>query len=978
MAFEFGQITEQNGLSNNHVNDFLNDKDGYLWIATDDGLSRFDGCHFDVFKSNYKKTNTLLHNTTIALCEDKNSNIWVANLQGISCYNKKSGVFLNFKTHNNLPIGKVLNILCDKRGLIWFSSQFGLFCINPDKFSFESSISQPILIPVLNNQNTLVEDSINNGLWIGSDIGLSFLDLKTKQISNKKNNSQRIPILNNSVITALAIDAGKLIYADNTNNELIIFDLVKQKIIKKYPFEGFVGNTSAFAIATFIDKKHNIWLSFNMNSFIIDAQTDEIKEIESKEAAETISIKSFSFQNAWQSVEGTVWLGVYGIYTTNPDKVPYKSYDIGNLTSVSDKNDQITAFAQDRNSTWWLGNWRRELIHFSSNSNKIEVFPLPKPTKPTTYHPYVHSIEDLEGNLYLAVFDGVFLFNKITKKFKKFDLPSKIDGVDVKVMRLVVKDHYLWIRTNVSTVFCYQFNTKKWQEYTLNSFEIDLNTTRRFLIFDNKGELWVNLYPQGLAKFSNKENKFISENIINHNEFEYWFSKFVSDDNNNLWFSTAGFGLVKYDTKTKTYQNWRESDGLVFDDNYAVIIDKSKNVWVGSLNKFSMMDKNNHFVNFTLPYNKGVSTYRNLMYLLKTGNILSVQKNILVEFKHQNFHTSNTQGNLLISSIQLSNESTIFLNSLVKEIDLDVDQNNFDIKFASFSVSQETNNYFYKLTGIDKDWINAGTKTIAHYTNVAGGNYEFMVKVVSPSNKAKTQSIKINIATVFYKTWWFLILLVSLLFFLAYEFYRYRLNQNAKVLDLKIQTTRLEKTNTEIQYQNLINHLNPHFLFNSLTSLNSLISINPKQASKFLKQLSLIYRYILQNKDKEMVSLEEEISFVQHYIELQKSRFEDGLKISIKIEKGNEKLKIVPVTIQNLLENAIKHNILDDENPLIISIYTYDNYLIVENILQKKHYVGTSNKQGLASLQSLYHYLTNREFVGTEIEGKFVVKVPLL
>ena len=198
------------------------------------------------------------------------------------------------------------------------------------------------------------------------------------------------------------------------------------------------------------------------------------------------------------------------------------------------------------------------------------------------------------------------------------------------------------------------------------------------------------------------------------------------------------------------------------------------------------------------------------------------------------------------------------------------------------------------------------------------------------------------------------------------------------VLQLKMQAARLEKNNTEIQYQNLINHLNPHFLFNSLTSLGSLISINPKQASQFLRRLSLIYRYILQNKDKETVTIEEEVAFAQHYIELQKSRFEGGLQVNIKIDNALSKKKIVPVTLQNLLENAIKHNILDEDNPLIINIKTEDNYLIVENNLQKKRFVETSNKQGLESLQSLYKFLSNSDLLAFEQSGKYIVKIPLL
>jgi LytS/YehU family sensor histidine kinase len=213
---------------------------------------------------------------------------------------------------------------------------------------------------------------------------------------------------------------------------------------------------------------------------------------------------------------------------------------------------------------------------------------------------------------------------------------------------------------------------------------------------------------------------------------------------------------------------------------------------------------------------------------------------------------------------------------------------------------------------------------------------------------------------------------------LIYSFFRFRANQKAKIFKLEMQSTRLEKDKTEIQYQNLINHLNPHFLFNSLTSLNSLIMTEPKEASKFLQKLSLIYRYILQNKDKEIISLEQELAFVKHYIELQKSRFEDGLEINIEVKKAYLNAGIVPVTLQNLFENAIKHNSVEEDKPLIIRVFVEGEHLIVKNNLQLKKYVQTSNKQGLESLKSLYKYLSKKPFEIIETESEFVVKIPLL
>jgi hypothetical protein len=323
-------------------------------------------------------------------------------------------------------------------------------------------------------------------------------------------------------------------------------------------------------------------------------------------------------------------------------------------------------------------------------------------------------------------------------------------------------------------------------------------------------------------------------------------------------------------------------------------------------------------------------------------------------------------------------DSTFLINSEIKKIGLNATQSNFSINYSVLTPYQEQYKYYYMLEGYDENWVAADSKTTANYTKIPGGDYEFKVKTVVNNKSIEGKSLIIEVDTFFYKTQWFLFLILLLISGLGYAFYRYNIQKTAELHHLQIQTARLQKDKTEIQYQNLINHLNPHFLFNSLTSLNSLITIDPKQASKFLKRLSLIYRYILQSKEKELVSLEEEIAFVQNYIDLQKSRFEEGLQISIQIPDTYAVLRIVPVTIQNLLENAIKHNVIEDESPLMIFIYGEDDYLIVENNLQKKHYVETSNKQGLTSLQTLYYYLSNRKLEIIETAEKFIVKIPLL
>lgn len=194
----------------------------------------------------------------------------------------------------------------------------------------------------------------------------------------------------------------------------------------------------------------------------------------------------------------------------------------------------------------------------------------------------------------------------------------------------------------------------------------------------------------------------------------------------------------------------------------------------------------------------------------------------------------------------------------------------------------------------------------------------------------------------------------------------------------KVIAAELEKEKALVQYDNLRNQLNPHFLFNALSSLNSLIFENPQLASDFLQQLSKVYRYVLEHKDHNVVSLQTEIRFVSHYIKLLETRFGNGLEVVLNVQKQDEDKMIVPVTLQILLENAVKHNTTSASNPLRITISTQNDYLQVENTLQRKNAIEVSNKLGLNNLRNLYQYISDRQVLVNETDKTFTVKIPLL
>ena len=194
----------------------------------------------------------------------------------------------------------------------------------------------------------------------------------------------------------------------------------------------------------------------------------------------------------------------------------------------------------------------------------------------------------------------------------------------------------------------------------------------------------------------------------------------------------------------------------------------------------------------------------------------------------------------------------------------------------------------------------------------------------------------------------------------------------------RVQQQKIIAGTANAKFESLKNQIDPHFLFNSLNVLSSLIEENPENAQKFTTSLSKIYRYVLEQKDKELVSVEEELAFAKTYMNLLKMRFENSITFDLPTDFNNPEAKVVPLSLQLLLENTIKHNVVSEQKPLHIKIFVQENYLVVQNDLQKKEVLGDRKGVGLQNIISRYAILTNRKVIIEQTATQFSVFIPIL
>ena len=975
--FEFGHIREQDGLSSRVTTSLLHDRDGFLWVGTNNGLNRYDGTHFVQFKKKRGNSNSLINNQLYALCEDRQSRIWMGSENGVSRYDKTTGGFHHITTVDNQPLGICKNVRCDRAGDVWFTSR------NRGLYRYVTKTGAVQYFPCYPSDSTggvrtlpngLLEDPHRAGLWVSERSGLRYFDIARRQFTTHRQNPKHLPIFTPNWTSALAIDGDRLLIADNTDLSIIVYDLRRQQIIKRLAPPNRPERDD-FEIATiFIDRKHNLWVSsWTAATFFIDGQTDRITKLDYDKTRPT-TLGANSFGAGWQHPDGSVWLGtVNGIAHTNVERALYDVYDLGALFPALTDEQGIMSFAEDTDGSWWFGTSIRGLLHYVPATNRLDVYRLPNHTAQYPWGMPATELSLRGDDIFVGSNYTAYRFSKQTHQFSELVLPTKNKSLHSGPF-LLDSDRY-WVFGHSKLAFAYDITRRMWQTYPIRSASKDPQFLVRQALVNRRGNLWLDIYPEGFARFSPEQGCFVVTDT-RQADYEATICSLAEDWDGSFLMATNMHGLITYDPVHRRDSIRPENESMTLSQCTAALPDKFGNTWVANYNIISVITPKKQVLNVQLPINEYTTEYATRLYSMRNGHIMSIQKGYALEFKPENLRLPRARTTVLLNRFVLA-DTTLLLHGNTPAIRLKAEENSFTVEFSVLSPT--TNRYRHKLEGYDEDWKETASAVGAVYNRLPGGNYVFTLKALNPDgSETATRRLPVYIATLFYRATWFWLLVGLAGAGLVVSFFRYRTLQTARIYRLQMQATRLEHDKTQIQYQNLINHLNPHFLFNSLTSLNSLILTKPKEASTFLKKLSVIYRYILQNKDSELVSLQAELAFTQHYIDLQTTRFDNGLQISLNVGPKYLTRRIVPVTIQNLLENAIKHNILGEENPLLIKIYAEDDTLYVSNSLQPKDFVETSHKQGLASLKSLYGYLSRRPVIVTQTDTYFIVAIPLL
>lgn len=990
------KVTDYHGTAGTNygkVTCLLQGSSGYLWVGTSNGLLRFDGYAFRHI------TDTVLSNTVTRLAEDRSGNLWMSLLGGgLVRYQPLTGRFKKYLVQTadaSLATAETEMLYFDKNNQLWLGlTQKGLIKADPERGRFEQfdmvdqkrSAYPVVLRKVYNTVYGAATDADGN-MWLATHDGLYRFrpqtgDREAVRTASLQQGGQRYDLFGsiiyaNDTLWLSAWAGGLSRYAIRTGNW-------KTWLPGNEKSNGMRGNiitslqpknstefwctTSDFGLATFnrrteaftffgknpgyasiaggewmrlvVDKQGAAWALRNENLVKVEVPQPRFLftplPVEERWQGGNIFIA-----DRWENdaVELTATQGARGLYVHDKKTGRTVALPVAWLPGEDKGSDLRQLFADSRGKLWVLSRDFLYSYDFQKAALVKEAQP-PLYTKARPSNSFVHMAEDRQGNLWIATRrNGVFLYHTLAKTFTHY-------GSDSASLP------------------------------SLPSYYIAENVS------DAKGRIWL-CSPYGFLGYIRPEagtvhnladDKAIAPAIKGGQSFSL-----CTDKEGSVWAGTY-FGLCYFDCRGERpvlKKILKAADGLRSNLVGSVAEDRTGNIWCLTDAALCRVRKSDFFVS-SFDGSDGIdwSGPAPKLRLGPAGLELLGAKGYY-RFLPETFYRQEAAPPLVITAMTVNDKDFFFNEELTQKgrVELSPSQNVFSFEFAALDFMQPgRHSYAYMLEGFDKDWIASGARRFASYTALPGGDYTFKVK----TSDGQHLSMPLFIATPFYRTFPFFAALALLVAAITYFYYRGRIAHHREVFALHAKTQTLQKEKAGVMYDALKQQLNPHFLFNSLSSLSSLIGKDDKLANHFVEQLSKVYRYILQNRDKDLVSLGDELKFVNSYVQLQQTRFKQGLRVNVNVGGEHCHGKVVPVVLQNLIENAIKHNSTSADSPLVIRISCADDYLIVENNLQKREAVETSNKQGLLSLKALYGYYTPQPVIVTETADVFIIKIPLL
>ena len=967
--FTFRNLTTNNGLSYNLVNCLFQDKEGYIWVGTFNGLNRYDGSRFVVFKADRNNPNTIIHNNINDICETPNGDIWVGTANGVSHYVKSENRFVNYLlepgSKDASRANDVTNILCDRTGKLWVTSHGGLYLFNPATEAFVAYKHDPANPQSISSnrihRNAMAEDPLRPFLWLGSEKGLNCFDLDKKVFYNYRHNPRKLPVFNESEVYPISFDKkNRLVFGDYGLLQIVYYSPVDKSV--NYSDDLIKKNekqSPAALSALFFDNENNAWASSWHNLvYFSDAGTGKWERIR-HDAVHRDGINSDFFWDAMQAKDGSIYIGgMYGLSVYNPTLSFYTVYQPTKDFTELKEFGNITGLVEDELGTLWFT--ASGLFSFDFKSGEYKNYPIPGGPNGR----YVTHLAKIGGELWMSTPAGIVIFDIESAKFRQFDgLPAsnKLD-----ITWCYGDSHgYVWFSAGGRHLYRYDLGRGSYRRYNPDSIFIEnaTFTSTKAVTEGLDGNLWFGTYSGMLYKYSPDVDQFSAfappasqQPLV----FQRPINDIYADRQGKIWLATEGGGLIRFNPSSAQFKSWRESDGLVMDVCNRIVPDARGKIWVGSYEGFSVVDPQRETIERSkVDYGQRENNFTSQgKYLLHDGKIVVGNENQFIVIDPAQAEQQQVPVLPVISNISVFEKPKPLYRS-IDTIRLLYKENFFTVDFSSLtSLPNTAVEYSYRLKGYDMSWVNSGARNSATYTGVPGGFYPFEVRVRNKGGEwSKAAVLGININPPYWETWWFrgIMIAIAVIGVLLVM----KLREKRLIREEKIRSEFRERL-TASEMQALRSQMNPHFVYNSLNAIRLFVLQNDSDnAEKYLVKFARLMRLILDNSRQEWVSLASELDQLRLYIELEQLRFNHAFDFRIETEPSlrQEDIAIPPMIIQPYIENAILHGIAHkkEKGHILISLKPVNSSLecIVEDDGIGREQAAALKSKGIAAHKSV-------------------------
>lgn len=785
----FEKLSIEEGLSQSSVNCILQDKKGFMWFGTLDGLNKYNGYEiktyrnslsdpnsisdntitslfedsygllwigthgngvsiYDRFQDNFipiqrnKSANSLVSNSVTAITQDVEGNIWVGALYGLSKLSKKFNKieFTNFKKYSGLPADKVNVLLADKSGNIWIATDKGLASYNIYETVFKLHHANGIIGSKKINSLCLDKNDI---LWLGTDEGL-IKYFKSSGIAQYYEN-QYFPELRKSKINALLSDSESILWVGTTNDGLFQLDSKNQKINNfKYDATDNKSISVNEILSIYQDNAGIIWIGTSLGGINKWNKLNAGIEIYKHNVSDDNSLSSNLVRTFFQDKNGTIWIGTVdgGLNKWEKENQKFIAYKNNPNDYNSLSNNHIRAIYEDSKNRLWIGTDGGGLNLMDKNTGKFKVYKYNANDKNCISNDNIWGIYEHEENLLLATFGGgITVFNADKNTFKVLENDStNVNSLSDNRVTCFFKDSKsnFWVGTyggglNLfipETGIFHRFQHDKKNPKTIANDRI-------YCVFeDSNGELWVGT-KGGLNKFDPENNTFVRLTEKNGLPNDVVLG-ILEDSAKNLWFSTNQ-GISKFNIETFSIRNYNVIDGLQSNEflvgSYCKI--NTGEMLFGGINGFNMFHPAKMSYNFNFP-KISITAFKILNNEVKLDSAISEKKRILLDWKSNNI--------------------------------------SFEFVALDYTFSKK-NQYAYMLEGFETKWNYVKNRRFASYTNLPSGTYLFKVKGSNNDGiwNEKGTEIKIIIKPAIWQTAFFQIITLLIIIASIYFFIRIRM-----------------------------------------------------------------------------------------------------------------------------------------------------------------------------------------------------------